>query len=272
MQRLFGLMIIAIISTGCVQNQKPAPQPGRLAVPYNLNSVPASPLPEQYIKAIMALDERIIESIYYVRHDQQRFQSGHVRIVFNLFNAQPDADVWMDWKVLYYDQDNYLIEETEWETTMFRSQVIKTIRSNSMRPDVMNFTLVIKSSPRTDPDLTKPLGFVREYEEKKAEEEARRQEELARQQAAAAGTSNQGMGQAAQGVQQMNQSIQQMNQTIMATDQLMQTIRSIGVHQPGMGYPGMTNPGMTQPGMPYPGSVVPGAGNPLIPNAGVPRQ
>jgi hypothetical protein len=186
-------------------------------------------MPEQYIAPIMALDERVTWSVYYVRHDQQRFQSGQVRVVFNLFNAQPDADVWMGWKVLYYDRDNYLIEETEWESVLLQSRVIKTLRSNSMRPDVMNFTMIVKSSPRTDPTLTKPLGFVREYEERMAEEEARHQEELARQQAATTYTSTQGRGQVSQGIQQMNQNIQQMNQTIQATDQLMQTIQSIGV-------------------------------------------
>jgi len=150
----------------------------RLDAPHTVGRLLGSPLPEQYTLAILALDEKISSSVYYVRHDHKRFPAGQVRVRFNLYNAQPVENVWMEWKVLYYNQDNYMIEETEWETTMLHAKVIATIRSNSIRPDVINYTLMIRSSPRTDPNLTKPLGYVQEYEEENIEKVRARQEKL----------------------------------------------------------------------------------------------
>ncbi len=180
MFRLPCLLIILLLLTGCVNYPTaPAPAastaPSRLETPYTLDKVAATPLPDQYIDPILALDEPVTRVLFYVNHRQQRFPSGQVRVIFNLYNADESRDKWVDWKMVYYDSNNDRIEETDWETTLFTHKVIKTIKSNSIRPDVANFTLIVKSTPRTDPAQTKKLGYVREMEEKKAAEEARKQ-------------------------------------------------------------------------------------------------
>jgi len=193
MPRLPLFLVFMILLSGCTAlSLDPAPTPtappapSRLETPYTLDKVSATPLPDQYIDPILALDQQVTEVLFYVNHRQQRFPSGQVRVIFNLYNADTTQDKWVDWKMIYYDSNNDRIEETDWETTQFTHKVIKTIKSNSMRPDVANFTLIVKSSPRTDPEKTKKLGYVREMEEKKAAEEARKQA------AAAAAASNAG--------------------------------------------------------------------------------
>jgi len=196
MSRLSLLLTILLFLGGCVNYSpepapNPPPAPSRLETPYTLDRVSATPLPDQYIAPILALDEPVTRVLFYVNHRQQRFPSGQVRVIFNLYNADNILDKWVDWKMVYYDGNNDRIEETDWETTLFTHKVIKTIKSNSIRPDVANFTLIVKSAPRTDTTKTKKLGYVREMEEKKAAEEAKRQ--AAAVSAAQGGTASQAM-------------------------------------------------------------------------------
>ncbi len=171
MPRFILLLSLVFLTVSCASDPEPASTPTSLKVPYTLDKVAAKPLPEQYIAPILAMDQRVTEVLFYVNHRQQRFPSGQVRVTFNLYNANSEQDEWVDWKMVYYDINNDRIEETDWETTLFARQIIKTIKSNSIRPDVTNYSVIVKTSPRTDLTKTKKLGYVREMEEKRAAEE-----------------------------------------------------------------------------------------------------
>ena len=247
MSRFVLLVSLAFMLVSCIPTPAPEPvsAPTSLEVPYTLDKVSAKPLPEQYIAPILAMDQRVTKVLFYVNHHQQRFPSGQVRITFNLYNANLEQDEWVDWKMVYYDANNDRIEESDWETTLFPQQIIKTIRSNSIRPDVANFSVIVKTSPRTDLTKTKKLGFVREAEEKKAAEERAQREAEAKKMAAAGAAGAQVRGQV-QGVAQvpvnptvaginnfnntvgaLGNSIQQATQATQAAAGFQQTIRAI---------------------------------------------
>jgi len=246
MPRFILILSLAFLFVSCIQTPDPesVSAPVSLKVPYTLDKVSAKPLPEQYIAPILAMDKRVTEVLFYVNHRQQRFPSGQVKITFNLYNANLEQDEWVDWKMVYYDSNNDRIEESDWETTLFPRQIIKTIRSNSMRPDVANFSVIVKTSPRTDLTKTKKLGFVREEEERKAAEERAKREAEAQKMAAAGqavGTQPQGQGAVrapvdptVAGINNFNNTIgamgntlQQATQATQAAAGFQQTIRAI---------------------------------------------
>ena len=233
MPRFILLLSLAFLLVSCIPTDpEPVSAPASLKVPYTLDKVSAKPLPEQYIAPILAMDQRVTEVLFYVNHRQQRFPSGQVKITFNLYNANLEQDEWVDWKMVYYDSNNDRIEESDWETTLFPRQIIKTIRSNSMRPDVANFSVIVKTSPRTDLTKTKKLGFVREAEEKKAAEEQAKREAEAKKMAAAGaavGAQPQGQGVArapvdptVAGINNFNNAIGAMGQTFQQATQATQ--------------------------------------------------
>ncbi len=244
MPRFILLLSLAFLLVSCIPTSAPEPAPVSLKVPYTLDKVSAKPLPEQYIAPILAMDQRVTEVLFYVNHRQQRFPSGQVKITFNLYNANLEQDEWVDWKMVYYDSNNDRIEESDWETTLFPRQIIKTIKSNSIRPDVANFSVIVKTSPRTDLKKTKKLGFVREAEEKKAAEERAKREAEAKKMAAAGapvGAQPQGQGvvrapvdPTVAGINKFNNTIGAMGQTFQQATQatqaaagFKQTIRAI---------------------------------------------
>jgi len=221
-----ALILTASVFAACStesENQRASNE--TLKVPYLLTKAPVRPMPDQYIAPVLAMDERITKVLLYVNHRQQRYPSGQVRILMNLYNANTAQDEWVDWKVLFYDADNNRIEETEWESTLFPRQIIKTIETRSLRPDVQNFTIIVKTSPRTDPEKTKPLGFVRELEEREAE---RREKEMAvKQSITQIGISNRAnpSQQVATPTQQVNTAADSIKALGDTTIQLMKTIQ-----------------------------------------------
>lgn len=173
---VLSFFVILLILNSCSSHQKVTKVPPN--GPYHLSKAPLPPVPDQYVAPILAIDKRVTKVLLYVNHSQQKYPSGQVRILMNLYNANTAQDEWVDWKVLFYDENNNKIEETEWASTLFPRQIIKTIEARSLRPDVKNFTVIVKTSPRTDPTKTKPLGLVRELEER----QTRQKEEAATKQ------------------------------------------------------------------------------------------
>ena len=240
MPKLILLLSLVLLTVSCASDPEPASVPTSLKVPYNLDKVAAKPLPEQYIAPILAMDQRVTEVLFYVNHRQQRFPSGQIRVTFNLYNANPEQDEWVDWKMVYYDINNDRIEETDWESTLFARQIIKTIKSNSIRPDVTNYSVIVKTSPRTDLTKTKKLGYIREMEEKKAAEELAKREAETKKMMAGQGAGKQpkamriqtnaataGINNVSNTVGAIGNTFQQASQTAQAAAGFQQTIKAI---------------------------------------------
>ncbi|MEA1921709.1 MAG: hypothetical protein U9N63_03555 [Pseudomonadota bacterium] len=240
MSRFILLLSLVFLTVSCAGDPEPVSAPTSLKAPYTLDKVAAKPLPEQYIAPILAMDQRVTEVLFYVNHRQQRFPSGQVRVTFNLYNANPEQDEWVDWKMVYYDINNDRIEETDWETTLFARQIIKTIKSNSIRPDVTNYSVIVKTSPRTDLTKTKKLGYVREMEEKKGAEELAEREAEAREMMAGQGAGQQpgamggqanpaaaGINNAGNTIGAIGNTFQQATQATQAAAGFQQTIKAI---------------------------------------------
>jgi len=99
----------------------------------------------QQRERLIALDKSAADALLYVNHEQSRLPSGQVYIQINLQNRSADHDIWMDWKVVFYDNQDFQIEETEWNSTYFPAKEIQTLKVNSIRRDVVNFTVMLQT-------------------------------------------------------------------------------------------------------------------------------
>ncbi|MCP5003853.1 MAG: hypothetical protein GY941_07865 [Planctomycetes bacterium] len=134
----FLLVFLLLIGTGC---QKPGP--------YLVRQTP-SETPFQHSERLIALDKSAAAALYFVNHQQSRSEAGQVYIQINLQNVSAAQDIWMDWKVVFYDKQNFQIEETEWNQTFFPAKEVKTLKVNSLRRDVEKFTVMVRSPSTTD--------------------------------------------------------------------------------------------------------------------------
>ncbi|MDM8543725.1 hypothetical protein QUF90_21840 [Desulfococcaceae bacterium HSG9] len=117
--------------------------------PYLLQTQPLQS-PMQHSERLIALDKSAANALLYVNHNQGRLASGQVAIQINLQNRSAQHAVWIEWKTVFYDKQNFKIEETEWEMTHFPAKEIKTLKINSISPDVMNFSIILRSPATVD--------------------------------------------------------------------------------------------------------------------------
>ena len=143
MIRYLLYVVIASLLVGCGASSRSSKPEGGL---YLLEHLPAGQVPMQYTENIIALDEDARDSLLYISHRQGRIPSGQVKITYALQNSSDRESAWITWKVVFYDSRNFKIEETEWQKTYFPPLQIQEISVNSIRKDVENFTLLLKSA------------------------------------------------------------------------------------------------------------------------------
>lgn len=152
-KRLSFVVLLSALLVGC------QPRPPH-AGPYLLKKNPLGGIPMQHRERLIAMDQSAADSLFYVSHRQNRLPSGQVLVQINLQNRDAANNIWMDWKVVFYDEQTFKIEETEWYHTYFPAKEVRTLRVNSIRPDVQNFTVILRS-PSTEKGI--PYKVQKEY-------------------------------------------------------------------------------------------------------------
>ncbi len=111
--------------------------------------------PPQFTEPLVAMDSWAGESVVYLDKRQHRFPSGQVEVAFTLRNPHQSPGVWLEWKVVFYDADNYLLEETEWYATYFPINEIVTLKQNSIGTRVVDYTVLVRTPPQDLPSKNK---------------------------------------------------------------------------------------------------------------------
>jgi uncharacterized protein YcfL len=141
MQKLWYVCVVISLLMSCSSRKSQQPPVGA----YYLQQHPSAQAPMQHTERLIALDRSTVDALFYVNHTQGRLPSGHVAIQVNLQNKSAEHDLWVEWKVVFYDAQNFQLEETEWTLTHFPAKEVVTLKANSMRQDVMNFTIMLRT-------------------------------------------------------------------------------------------------------------------------------
>ncbi len=136
MEKPFLIVLLIIVVTGC--SSPPAGGPYLLTQSPNVTSI-------QHSERLIALDKSAASALSFVNHQQIHLESGQLRLLINLQNISTTHDIWMDWKVVFYDSQNFEIETTEWNKSFFPAKEIKTLKANSIRRDAINYTVMLRS-------------------------------------------------------------------------------------------------------------------------------
>lgn len=115
------------------------------AGPYQPRAVPGRVTPMQFTEKIIFLDKDASRALMYVNNRHYRLKGGQLVVEANLQNRFSDVDLWAEVQVVFYDQANMRLEESSWERHHFPALEVTMIRFNSMRPDVVNYTVMIKN-------------------------------------------------------------------------------------------------------------------------------
>jgi len=126
---LLRLLPIAVIAVSC--RSPSLPTLGRTNTQHN--------------RRVIAVDQTVAKSLLYVNSVQKRLPGGQILVQVNLQNRYEKTDVWAEVKIEFYDENNMLIDETEWIDTHFPALEITTVQGNSIHARTAKHCMLLRN-------------------------------------------------------------------------------------------------------------------------------
>jgi hypothetical protein len=101
--------------------------------------------PHQMSHGVTMLDKNVRDSLLFVNRVAKRLPSGQVQVRIQMQNLYRDETLWSDVRVVFYDEDNMTVDQTEWQKIPFPPREIVLIQGTSLRNDVQTYNVQFKN-------------------------------------------------------------------------------------------------------------------------------
>ncbi|MEE4602575.1 MAG: hypothetical protein V2J65_14940 [Desulfobacteraceae bacterium] len=91
------------------------------------------------------LSEDVAKAVEVVSHRAERLPSGHVDVMLGCVSTEEKKPVWFDWKVIFFDQRDIPVDESEWHSEQLFPKREKLIRASSIRTDIGRYRFLLRS-------------------------------------------------------------------------------------------------------------------------------
>ena len=133
-------VVVAVLVAVAASSCRYAAEPSRL----HQNPRKGHRVPLQHKERLLTLDKSIEAAVFYVNHVQNRLPGGQLQIKVNLQNRDASHDLFIEWKAIFYDRNNFEIESSPWVAQHFPAKMVTTVAVNSVRSDASNFTVMLR--------------------------------------------------------------------------------------------------------------------------------
>ena len=101
---------------------------------------------QTYDIRLMAMDQVTEQYIHYISHRRLRLNAGQLGLQITLQNLHRTRNVAIDWRVIFYDKNQFRTEETEWNTLVFPPAEELVLKANSMNPAAVDFVIQLRAA------------------------------------------------------------------------------------------------------------------------------
>ncbi|WP_031388462.1 hypothetical protein [Desulfonatronum thiodismutans] len=116
--------------------------------------------PMQHSQRIVILDRNVRNALLYVNSTQQRTPGGHIVVRANFQNRFPNDDIWADVRVDFLDENNMVVDQTEWITTHFPAWQVTMVQGSSINPRPVKHTMLLRNLRTRDGNIRGTFGTV----------------------------------------------------------------------------------------------------------------
>jgi len=88
--------------------------------------------PLQHTNRIVIIDQNVRNALLYVNSVQRRLPKGQIFVQVNFQNRFPRGDIWAEVKIEFLDENNMVVDETEWMNTYFPAWEVTMVQGNSI--------------------------------------------------------------------------------------------------------------------------------------------
>ena len=118
--------------------------------------------PLQHQNRIVMLDRDVRSTLLFVNSVQKRLPGGQLLIQAKFQSRMRDQDVWADIAFEFMDEDNMVVDKTEWMTTLFPASEVTMVQGSSISPQVFKHVLLLKNLKTSDGRMIGPASWILE--------------------------------------------------------------------------------------------------------------
>ncbi len=119
--------------------------------------------PHQLRHGVTVLDKDVRDALLFVNRTAKRLPNGQVRARVQMQNLHRGETLWSKIRFAFYDADNVIIDQTEWQSVAFPSQEVVALSGISLRGDVMRYNVQFKDLRSKSGDIMTPAGKILEH-------------------------------------------------------------------------------------------------------------
>ncbi|MDA9101068.1 hypothetical protein N9K06_00180 [Omnitrophica bacterium] len=108
------------------------------------------PLPSTSGERFLILEDEIADTFHLVNERFGRLPSGQVQVTFGIENPTTVEDVFLEWKVEFYDAEGRALEETEWRMMHFLPESVQQLKANSAGSDAKSYAVIVRIPPSSN--------------------------------------------------------------------------------------------------------------------------
>jgi hypothetical protein len=114
----------------------------------------------QHSQRIVIVDGNVRNALLFVNAVQKRLPGGQILVQANFQNRFPRDDVWADVKVEFLDENNMLVDETEWMQTHFPAWEVTMVQGSSISPNPAKHTMLLRNLRTRNGNIRGTFGTV----------------------------------------------------------------------------------------------------------------
>ncbi len=119
--------------------------------------------PLQHENRTVVLDRDVRNTLLFVNSVQKRLPGGQVLVQSNFQSRMRQQDVWAEISFEFLDENNMLVDKTEWMTTLFPASQVTMVQGSSISPNVVKHVLLLKDLKTASGRLIGPSSWILEF-------------------------------------------------------------------------------------------------------------
>jgi len=120
----------------------------------------ANAQPLQHTQRIVILDKQVRNALLYSNSVQKRLSGGQILVQANFQNRFSDGDIWAETKIEFLDENNMLVDQTEWVNTYFPAWEVTMIQGNSISANAVRHVILLKNLRTRTGRVPDSFGFI----------------------------------------------------------------------------------------------------------------
>jgi hypothetical protein len=116
--------------------------------------------PLQHSQRIVILDRNVRNALLFVNAVQKRLPGGQILVKANFQNRLPNDDLWAEVKFEFLDEDNMVVDESEWVNTLFPRAEVTMVAGSSISPKPVKHVMLMRNLRTNTGRVIGPVGTV----------------------------------------------------------------------------------------------------------------